>query len=331
MCIALIVILHFIILVVNESGETLEETSTANTTQHQHLTALTNQCKRHSSESDASTRKNQKQAASFVENWKSNRPWLVYVEGQGVYCTVCQNANKRPFDGDTWNKLPATRLRLESIKSHENGKAHKDAVHQLTLLAQCETIPETVQPEVCLSSMAKVFSRVYFLCKNRIAHTTNFGPLVDFIDFLGVKLSKVYIGKNATIRSHKSIQEMLYIMSDLVENQILDDLKKSNFFALMFDETTDCSIVEQLVIRTRFVDSDGNLKVKFLKMLDALKSTECGDEENPSNEHIVSLNATNISRKVNDYIVSKHLQFSKLVGIGTDGASVMTGKKQWRC
>lgn len=89
---------------------------------------------------------------------------------------------------------------------------------------------------------------------------------------------------------------MVYVMSDLVENQILDDLKKSKFFALMFDETTDCSIVEQLVIRTRFIAPDGNLQVGFLKLLDALKPTECEDEENPTNEHIVSLNATNISR-----------------------------------
>ena len=92
----------------------------------------------------------------------------------------------------------------------------------------------------------------------------------------------------------------------------------------MFDETTGCSIVEQLVIRGRFIDSDGKLKVKFLKILDALKPTEC--EENPSNELVVSLNATNIYGKVNDYIVSKNLQYSKLVGIGTDDASVMTEK-----
>ena len=105
--------------------------------------------------------------------------------------------------------------------------------------------------------------RLYFLCK------TNFGPLVNFIDFLGLKLSKICIGKNAKYRSDKSIQEMLYAMSDLIEDRILDDLKKSHFFALMFDETTDCSVIEQLVIRTRYIDSDSVLKVKFLKMLDA--------------------------------------------------------------
>ena len=89
-------------------------------------------------------------------------------------------------------------------------------------------------------------------------------------------------------------------MSDLIEDQILDDLKRSSFFALMFDETTDCSIVEQLVIHTRFIDPDGAVKAKFLKILDALKPAEC-DEDSSSNDHIVSLNATNIASRVKDY------------------------------
>ena len=138
-----------------------------------------------------------------------------------------------------------------------------------------------------------------------------------------MKLSKICVGKNATYRSDKSIQEMLYAMSDLIEDRILDDLKKSNFFALMFNETTDCSVIEQLVIRTRFIDSDGVLKVKFLKMLDALKPAA---KEDRTHNQIISLNATNIANQVKDFVLSKQLMFSKLVGIGTDGAPVMTGK-----
>ena len=91
----------------------------------------------------------------------------------------------------------------------------------------------------------------------------------------------------------------------------------------MFDETTDCSVIEQLVIRTRYIDSDGVLKVKFVKMLDALKPTA---EEDRTHNQIISLNATNIANQVKDFVLSKQLMFSKLVGIGTDGAPVMTGK-----
>ena len=143
--------------------------------------------------SETNISKKNKRASSFVDSWKTNRDWLVYVEGQGMYCTVCQKANKRPFDRDTWNKTPAIRMRLETIKSHENCNAHKDAVRQDADVRQCESITENMQPEICLCSMAKTFACVYFLCKNRITHTTNFGPLVDFIDFLGVKLSKICI------------------------------------------------------------------------------------------------------------------------------------------
>ena len=41
---------------------------------------------------------------------------------------------------------------------------------------------------------------------------------------------------------------------------------------------------------------------------------------------IISLNATNIANQVKDFVLSKQLMFSKLVGIGTNGAPVMTGK-----
>ena len=91
----------------------------------------------------------------------------------------------------------------------------------------------------------------------------------------------------------------------------------------MFDETTDCSVIEQLVIRTRYIDSDGVLKVKFVKMLDAFKPAA---EEDRTHNQIISLNATNIANQVKYFVFSKQLMFSKLVGIGTDGAPVMTGK-----
>ena len=65
----------------------------------------------------------------------------------------------------------------------------------------------------------------------------------------------------------------------------------------MFDETTDCSVIEQLVIRTRYIDSDGVLKVKFVKMLDAFKPAT---EEDRTHNQIISLNATNIANQVKD-------------------------------
>ena len=67
--------------------------------------------------------------------------------------------------------------------------------------------------------------------------------------------------KNATYTSCKSVQEILIIMSEVIEEKMLKQLRGSDYFALMFDETTDCSVTEQLAIHVRFTDKEsGSLK-----------------------------------------------------------------------
>ena len=57
--------------------------------------------------------------------------------------------------------------------------------------------------------------------------------------------------------------------------------------------------------------------------IDALGSTVQGS----GNEGTVSLNAETVSRCVTGYIKRNNLDYSKLRGIGTDGAAVMIGAK----
>ena len=45
---------------------------------------------------------------------------------------------------------------------------------------------------------------------------------------------------------------MIYVISDVVEN-IISEMTKSDHFSLMLDETTDCSVVEQLAIHGRYI------------------------------------------------------------------------------
>lgn len=54
---------------------------------------------------------------------------------------------------------------------------------------------------------------------------------------LNVK-SKIQLAKNALYTSDKSIQEMIFVISEVIEERIL---KSANHFALMFDETSDCN------------------------------------------------------------------------------------------
>ena len=103
--------------------------------------------------------------------------------------------------------------------------------------------------------MEQAFSCLYFLCKRIIPHTTNYEPLLDLAGFLGIDIkSKISIARNATYTSDKTVQDIVYVITEVIEVGILEQMTKSEHFALMFDETADCTVKEQLAIHACFID-----------------------------------------------------------------------------
>ena len=116
--------------------------------------------------------------------------------------------------------------------------------------------------------MEQAFYSLYFLAKRRIPHTAHYEPLPDFIGLLGINIkSKICIAKNATYTSEKTILQMIYIISEVIENNILNEMKNSNLFSIMLDESTDCSVIEQLPIHGRYISPTGKLKCHYLKTI----------------------------------------------------------------
>ncbi len=250
--------------------------------------------------------------------------WLKYFPEKGMFCSLCQKHNKNPFAHGTWNTVPCSRLRQQSITAHEACAAHKDAVKLES--EKLTTIPNSLNPKIPAKGIEQVFVSLYFLAKQRIPHTTNFEPLLDLLELLGVNAkSRIQIARNALYTSDKSVQEMVSVISDIIEVRILDEMKKSNHFSLMIDESTDCTVTEQLVLHGRYIDLEtGELKSHYLKVLDvlepAVQAVHTGSSEsNPS----ISLSAETIANRVFEYIESAGLDITRMRGIGTDGASAM--------
>ena len=87
------------------------------------------------------------------------------------------------------------------------------------------SIAGAINPSVPSDGIHQAFACLYFLVKQKIAHTTNFEPLLDFLEFLGLHVkNKIRVAKNATYISCKSIQEMVSILSEVIENRILRNL-----------------------------------------------------------------------------------------------------------
>ncbi|XP_070537589.1 protein FAM200B-like [Ptychodera flava] len=265
-----------------------------------------------------------KQACAYRHEWAQGREtWLYYRQDEGMYCKLCQKYNKRPFDRDTWNKTPCRRLRLGSVKEHEQSAGHLDALKLELLSTTSHNIAEVIQPEVGHDAIVSAFKCLYFLAKRRIPHVANFEPLLDLLTQLGLTVKDdLHVAKNATYCSDHSVREMLHFLSSTMEDDTIQRVQKSDFFSIMLDETTDVSVEEQLTLNCRFLDESGQLSVKFLKIIQPL-NLKSNDE--PNHLPTVSLNAETIARHVTSYFAEYGLNFDNLVGIGTDGAAVMTG------
>ena len=118
-------------------------------------------------------------------------------------------------------------------------------------------VASAINPVVPAMGNGASFCCLYFLTIQRIAHTTNYEPLLGF---LGVDVKAMI--RNATYTSDKTIQEMVFIMSEVIE---VERIKESGHFSLMFDESTDCTVSEQLAIHGRFIHkSAGEPILKYL-------------------------------------------------------------------
>ena len=175
-----------------------------------------------------------KQAPTFRRGWlKGRENWLKFVDGMGMFCELCIKHDKRSFNRQTWNTVPCTRFRLQSITMHERCTAHRDSISLELAAAATPTIMQAINlPEVPARGMEQAFSCLYFLAKQRITHTTNFEPLLDIMQLIGVPIkSDLHVAKNGTYTSNKSIQEMLYCISEVIESKILNELRESEHFS----------------------------------------------------------------------------------------------------
>lgn len=82
----------------------------------------------------------------------------------------------------------------------------------------------------------------------------------------------------------------------------------SPFVSLLIDESTDISTIENLII--------------YIKLLNNFNP----ETHLLGNVHIPNGQAATVTQIVKDIMASRHLDEKKVVGFGSDGASVMTGK-----
>ena len=153
---------------------------------------------------------------------------------------------------------------------------------------------------------------MYWLCRQEVPHTTNFSALLELAKSPGATyLSDLCLGKNAHYTSERFMQEAVSSLGEVISGSIFNEVRASQFFALMADETTDVAVIKEVIIYARFLSKQRKIKTAFIGMIripDSCAATIMGvltkicDDNNLDLEH-------------------------KMVAFGSDGASVMIGQR----
>ncbi len=111
---------------------------------------------------------------------------------------------------------------------------------------------------------------------------------------------------NAHYTSERIVQELVGTLTQRIEEIQLAALSQS-LYGLLLYESTDISVTKQLVLYGRYDTDAGESHSTFLDLADGI--AECNEE---------AIKAYNMAEK--------DLAFSKPMGFGSDGASVMSGR-----
>jgi transposase-like protein len=146
-----------------------------------------------------------------------------------------------------------------------------------------------------------LFSTVYYAAQKGIANDT-VNSLLNLQRFNAVDCKYVDLHSTTIL----SVQESIVAVLD---NQMAERRCRSNFFGILIDESTDIAIHKSMVMYVRYVHN-GKIMTDFV-----------------GNIRVSDGKAETLVCAVADKLGQLQIDCDKVVGLASDGASVMTGRK----
>ena len=97
---------------------------------------------------------------------------LMYIDEEGMFCSLCRLRNTiHPTDiCKIWNCDPNTQYRTENVKDLFKNNTGTQTVHKVAVTKQLAKYEIKKDESLLYSSKRKVFSDLYWFCKQEIAH-----------------------------------------------------------------------------------------------------------------------------------------------------------------
>jgi hypothetical protein len=199
------------------------------------------------------------------------------------------------------------RFKVDGLKNHAKTLKHVAAVklnaNKNTLAKKIDSIWFSFHPD-----LLKLIKCVKF-CLDHDFSIVKFRDLCQFLGVMGTKF------KTSLYQTEYGFMEILISMSTILKKELLKRLKRSIYFSIMIDESTDVANVKELAIMVKYFDEeDLMVRTEFLSLIKLEES-----------------DADTISKSILLLFEACDLYAYNLIGISTDGAAVMVGEKSGVC
>ncbi|XP_033736369.1 zinc finger protein 862-like [Pecten maximus] len=242
----------------------------------------------------------------FQSKWFSLFSWVTFNEEKNVMqCSLCLKHRKvNTLTEGTSN------FRTSTLTRHADGKDHKAAVLAENMKSDFVTAIKNVTNEK-ENALSVAMRSVYWLAKENLPLHKH-SSLMEFLKINDCpnidKLSQGHV----TYTSDSTANDMLETLASSIRGNINMMLTKSPFISIFADESTDIGMQKKLVVYARVLDPD---------------------TYKPSTHFIENVKIANGTGKaVAEALIScleeRDVPMSKVMGLGSDGAKVMTGKKE---
>ncbi|XP_052243150.1 zinc finger protein 862-like [Dreissena polymorpha] len=244
----------------------------------------------------------------FHEVWKKDRPWLQFNDGV-MTCSLCQVFFKNnTCVGKNTFITGSTNFKVSTVSDHESSKCHQKAAEAELAKQSKHDMQKSEAGKALLSLKSAERHVIASLFRNAHAVAKKGRPLSDYV-WLCEAMAAQGVEIGSTYLNEKACSDFVSFISDVETDKTIKMLNDAPFFCFMMDGSQDRSGLEQesLYVRTSL---QGNVSERFLTM---------GSPRSTSSQHLLEF--------VQNVIQQLGLDETKLVGLGSDGAANMTGKK----
>ena len=252
----------------------------------------------------------QKKQRSFQDEWTKYYSWLAYNKDENyMYCTLCTEAKKR---NGMSQDAKCRNFQNSTLTRHAGLTEHKILIEAPSLRNDLRIVNEKKDSKE-ERAMQIVFRCLHFLIGEDIA-LVKFKPLVEFLHNLvkdGYDLNDMGVLKMSDIgyESSYTSSEILSCMADVVEDNLKSELEESEVVTVLADESTDIANHKRLVVYAQIISEDMAPKTRFVANVECQDATGSG-----------------IAKSIMNELNKRGVPNEKIMSLGSDGASVMTGK-----